>query len=143
MNHLRKRSLIRKILYSLGGVILVLAVSAWVFYTYYLEDTVNDFLAPKLLQVVSAATDGKYSLRVGRIFRKDGDLYCTNFDLRRIKYDSGESGITLTRLFDDTVKLTGIEVSALFRGHGSFMKSLEMRSPMITIGEVPEWNGAK
>jgi len=140
MKSLRKGSLARKIIYILGSLLILVAISIWIFFTYYFEESVNDFLTPKLQEMVKAATNGRFQLSIGRIIRKDGMLYCTNFELLRVRYDSTESGFTVQRLTEDTVWLKGLHVMSLLRGNGSFMTRLEMHSPKIFVTEVPPWN---
>lgn len=137
----RKRSLTRKIIYILGSLLIVIAISSWIFFTYYFEDSVNDFLTPKLQEVIRAATNGRFELTIGRIIRKDGMLYCTNFKLQRLFFDSTESGMTLERLTADTVFLKGLHGIYLLRGKGSFISRMEMHAPDILITEVPPWQG--
>ena len=141
MKQERKRSLTRTIIYILGSLLIVIAISIWIFFTYYFEDAVNDFLTPKLQEVIRIATHGHFRLTIGRIVRKDGMMYCTNFKLLRVRYDSTESGLTLERLTADTVRLNGLHAFNLLRGKGSFMTRMEMTGPVVIITEVPPWHG--
>lgn len=135
---MRNRSTAKKIFYSLLGIVIVIAVAVWIFYTYYFQDVVNDSLTVKLKTAIEAATHGQYKLSIGRVVYKDGVMYCTNFVLQRVRYGKDETGLTLERLEQDTVYLRGLHLVSLLRGRGSFMSRLEMRSPNIYVIDVAE-----
>lgn len=133
---MRNRSTAKKIFYSLLGTVIVIAAAVWIFYTYYFQDVVNDYLGPKLKAAIEAATHGHYKLSIGRIVYKDGVMYCTNFEIKRLRYGSNETGLTLERLVQDTVYLKGLHLISLLRGRGSFMSRMEMNSPQIYVTDV-------
>ena len=135
---MRNKATAKKIFYSFLGTIILIGAAVWIFYAYYFQDVVNDYLTPKLQLAIEAATHGHYQLRIGRIVYQDGSLYCTNFELKRIRYGNEETGLTLERLEQDTVYLKGLHLISLLRGRGSFISRLEMHDPKIFITEVSE-----
>jgi hypothetical protein len=133
-----RKSLLKRILTTLAALAVLIAVGVWIFYTYYFQDYVNDFLKPKLSAAISAATDGHYRLDIGNIVYKNGLLFCTQFDLHRVRFGNEEKGITLEGLSADTVYFKGLHLFDLFWGSGSFMKRMEMHGPKISVIDVAD-----
>ncbi len=45
---MKKRSLLKITLYTLGSIVVLLAVGIWVFLSFYFEQTVNTVVIPKI-----------------------------------------------------------------------------------------------
>jgi hypothetical protein len=135
---LTKKSILKKVLLTVAASIVVIVAAVWIFYNYYFQDYVNDFLKPKLSAAIIAATDGHYRLDIGKIVYKDGLLFCTQFELRRIRYGKDETGITLESLSQDTVFFKGWHLYDLLWGNGSYMKRLEMHAPKIVVIDIAD-----
>jgi hypothetical protein len=135
---MRNRSTAKKIFYSLAGVVIIIVAAIWIFYAYYFEDVVGNYLTPKLQAAIETATHGHYKLNIGKIVYHNGSLFCTNFELKRVRYGSKETGITLERLEQDTVYLKGLHLISLLRGRGAYMSRMEMDAPRIFVTEVSE-----
>jgi hypothetical protein len=133
-----KRSTLKKIVLSFAILLLVVIGSVWIFYHFYFQDYVNDFLKPKLRDAILTTTHGHYRLDIGKVVYTEGALYCVDFELHRIRYGDHETGITLESLKQDTVTLSGWNLYDLVMGNGSFIKRLEMHSPTIVVTEVDE-----
>ncbi|MDP4221302.1 MAG: hypothetical protein Q8916_08290 [Bacteroidota bacterium] len=135
---MKKRSTARKIIYSFIGLVALVVLGVWIFYTYYFQDAVTDFLGPRLQYAVSAATHGRYRLTIGKIVYKNGAVYCTDFELRRIRYNDWETGITVESVKQDTVFLRGLHIISLLRGKGAFIARMEMTSPRVVVIDVED-----
>ena len=136
INDIPKKSRIRTILYTLGVMILVSVIGAWVFATYFAEDLLNDFLQTNLNQAVRTASDGRYRLTLGHIYYQNGTIFCKTFILERDAYKKDETGITVQRLYADTVWFGNVQWAALLTGNGLYMTRMEMTAPSLTMTEV-------
>jgi len=134
----KKISRFKKILISFAALLILFVASVWVFYNYFFQDYVNDFLKPKLAAAISAATEGHYRLDIERIVYKEGLLYCKGFTLHRVRYDADETGITLESLTQDTVFFKGWHLFDLIWGNGSYMKRMEMHAPKIVVINISD-----
>ncbi len=136
INDTPKKTGIPRVLYTLGVMILVSVIGVWVFATYFAEDLLNDFLQTNLNQAVRTASDGRYRLTLGHIYYQNGTIFCKTFILERDAYKSDETGVTVERLYADTVWFGNVQWVALLRGNGLYMTRMEMTSPSLTMTEV-------
>jgi hypothetical protein len=128
---MQNKSIIKKILYSLAGLVLLIAVSGWIFFTFYLEDTLNSYAIPKLQEAARTATHGRYGLTMGRITYSGGSFFCKDFILQRTGYDSSEHGNVIKRISIDSVRFVGVSWWDAIWGHDMRMGSVEMNTPKI------------
>ncbi len=136
INDVPKKSLLRRILPTIGVMVLISVIGAWVFATYFAEDLLNNFLQTNLNQAVRTASDGRYRLTLGHIYYQNGAIFCKTFILERDAYKSDETGITVQRLSADTVWFGNVQWAALLTGKGLYMTRMEMTSPSLTMTEV-------
>src|SRR6266704_314429 len=99
-----KKTILKKILYSLAGLILLIVLASWIFFTFYFEGALNKYALPRLTEAARIATHGKYHLTLGRISYSGGKFFCKNFLLQRTGYDSSEHGNTVKRISIDSVR---------------------------------------
>ncbi|MFI5263398.1 MAG: hypothetical protein ACHQM6_02665 [Candidatus Kapaibacterium sp.] len=131
-----KKSVVRKITYSLLGVLIVLVLACWLFFTFYFQNFVNAHLNTKLKEATLTSTHGLFRLEVGKVQYANGSLYCTRVELIRTRYDSSESGLTVKYLIADSVHFQGLHLLDLLRGKGLFLERLSAASPQIFIGDA-------
>ena len=108
----------KTIFYSIGGLALLIVVGIWVLLTYYINDIINDTVVPRLEESVRSSTNGDYLLTLGKVNYDDGTLFCPNFNLERINYDSAASGLNIRRVTIDTVLFVGVNWWDLLWGRG-------------------------
>jgi hypothetical protein len=127
---------VKAIIYFFFGLILFVVVSGWIFFTYFYADFLNSYAIPKLEEAVVSATDGTYRLKLDRITYVHHKVYCTGFDLVRVRYDSGAKGIALRRLSVDTVEFTGVSILKIVLGKALAMTSIQMDSPKVYMTDL-------
>jgi len=133
---MKKRSILKKIVYILGGAVLVLGVAAFIFLHFYFEDVLNHYAAPRLSEAARVATHGKYHLMLGRISYTGESIFCKNFILQRTGYDSSEHGNTVKRISIDSVRFIGVSWWDALCGNDMRMTSLEMSQPKIYFTDI-------
>ena len=133
---MKKRSLLKKIFYTLGVLVLVLGLSVWVFLTYYFQETLNTVLIPKIRQSVFTATHGRFALSLDSISYADGTLMGHAFVLSRIARDSSEHGLGLEWLSIDSVRFEGIRWWDILRGNDAVLTSLKMNAPKLSLANL-------
>ncbi|MFI5264769.1 MAG: hypothetical protein ACHQM6_09665, partial [Candidatus Kapaibacterium sp.] len=127
---------VKAIIYFFFGLVLFVLVSGWIFFTYFYADFLNAYAIPKLEEAVVSATDGAYRLKLDRITYIHHRVYCTGFDLVRVKYDSGAKGIALRRLSVDTVEFTGVSILKIVLNKALAMTSIQMDSPKVYMTDL-------
>src|SRR5665213_4406518 len=105
---MKKRSILKPILYTLGSLALLLVLAIWVFNTFYFESTLNRLVIPKIELAATKATHGRFALTLDKIYYRHGTLICNTFVLYRVAYDSSEHGMVLEKLTLDTARFEGI-----------------------------------
>jgi hypothetical protein len=136
MNWLRLH--FKAILYFFIALILFFGVAGWVFLTYYYEDLLNTYAVPKLEEAALTATNGYYRLKLGRISYHDHTVWCKQFDLQRVKYDSGARGIAVKRVLIDSLKFSGVSLFKFVLGRALAMTSLQMDSPQVFMTDLAQ-----
>ncbi|MDP4230385.1 MAG: hypothetical protein Q8916_08295 [Bacteroidota bacterium] len=134
----KKRSILKKLLLAFAGLILLLGIGAWIFFTYYFDDFVDARINSKLQEATRTATHGLFRLVIGKVKYSAGSLYCTKVEMIRARYDSSESGLTMKQLTADSVSFKGLEIFDILRGKGLFMKRLQSNSANILMTDVAE-----
>jgi hypothetical protein len=139
---MKKRSLLKPILYTLCSIIAVVSLAAWIFFTFYFEGMLNKVFIPKIEQAALKATHGRFALTLDKIYYKHtsspmrGTLVCNTFILSRIAYDSGEHGIVLERITLDSARFEGIRWWDVLWQKDLTLTSLKLTTPdlyMINI----------
>jgi hypothetical protein len=132
----KKISVQKKILYSIGTLILLVLLAAGIFFTFFFEDALNRYAVPRLTEAARVATHGKYHLTLGRISYIRGEIFCKNFILQRNGYDSSEHGNTVKRISIDSVRFIGVSWWDAIWGDNMRMTSLEMSQPKIYFTDI-------
>jgi hypothetical protein len=132
----KKKSIAKKILLWAIGVLIVMAIAAWIFFTYYFQDFVNDRITAKLQEATRTATHGLFRLIVGKLKYSDGSFYCTKIEIVRARYDSAESGLTVKSLSADSVYFKGLHIFDILRGKGLFMERMETNAPQLIFTDA-------
>lgn len=131
-----KRSILKKILYSLGALVVIVSLAIWIFLSFFFQDTLNSVLIPKIEQAAFNATEGRFQLKLDHISYGDGALLCKEFTLYRIAYDTSERGTVLERITIDSVTFTGLSWWDVLWGNDLALVSMEMNSPKIYLNKV-------
>ncbi len=126
----------KTIFYSIGGLILLVGVGIWVVLTYYINDIINDTVVPRLEESVRSSTNGDYYLTLGKVNYSNGTLFCPNFNLERVNYDSAASGLNVRRVTIDTVLFVGVNWWDLLWGRGVIAKRMEVNSPKLYMIDI-------
>src|SRR5579872_5648825 len=108
----------KAILYFIFAMILFFGIVSWIFLTYFYEDILNKYAVPKLEEAALTATNGYYHLKLGRISYQNHTVWCRQFDLQRVRYDSGAKGVALKRVFIDSLEITGVSLWRILLGKG-------------------------
>ncbi len=149
---MKKRSLLKPILYTFGSIVVVVLLAIWVFLTFYFESTLNKAVIPKIEQAVLKSTHGRFALTLDKIFYKHGTLECNTFILYRIAYDSGEHGVVLERITLDSARFEGIDWWDVLWQKDLNLSTLELNAPKlymtdidtgITLPRIPKFVAAK
>jgi hypothetical protein len=149
---MKKRSLLKPILYTLGSIVVVALLAIWIFLTFYFESTPNKAVIPKIEQAVLKSTHGRFALHLDKIFYKRGTLECNTFILSRIAYDSGEHGVVLERITLDSARFEGISWWDVLWQKDLTLSTLELNAPKlymtdidtgITLPRIPEYVDTK
>jgi len=133
---MQKRSIVKKILYGLSALILLIAAAIWIFFSFYFEDALNRYAVPRLTEAARVATHGKYHLTLGRISYSGGSVFCKSFLLARTGYDSGEHGNTVKKVSIDSVRFIGVSWWDAVFGNDMRMTSIEMNAPKIYFTNI-------
>ena len=131
-----KRSILKKTLYVLGALVIVLSLSIWIFLTFFFQDTLNSVLIPKIEQAAFNATEGRYRLTLNRISYDDGALLCKEFILFRVAYDTSEHETVLERITIDSVRFEGLSWWDVLWGNDLKLASLKMNAPKLYLNSV-------
>src|ERR1700690_2836280 len=99
---MKKRTILKRILYTVGSIAVLVSLAIWVFLTFYFESTLNKVVIPKIELAAFKATHGRFVLTLDKIYYKHGTLLCNTFILSRAGYDSSEHGIVLDHLTLDS-----------------------------------------
>ena len=133
---MKKRSILRWILYTLGSLAALTALAIWIFLSFYLEGTINKVVIPKIQQAAFQATRGRFALTLGKISYAHGTLVCKTFTLSRVAYDSSEHGIGLERLTIDSARFEGIKWWDVLLGNDLKLVSLQLNSPKLYVIDI-------
>jgi hypothetical protein len=133
---MKKRSILRWILYAIGSITALTAVGIWIFLSFYLEGTIDTVVIPKIQQAAFQATHGRFALTLGKISYSHGTLVCKTFTLSRVAYDSSEHGIGLERLTIDSARFEGIRWWDVLLGNDLKLSSLQLNSPKLSIIDI-------
>jgi len=131
-----KRSILKKTLYALGALVIVLLLSIWIFLSFFFQETLNSVLIPKIEQAAFNGTEGRYRLTLNRISYDDGALLCKEFILFRVAYDSSEHGTVLERITIDSVRFEGLSWWDVLWGNDLKLASLKMNAPKLYLSSV-------
>lgn len=131
-----KRTILKRILYTVGALVIVLSLSVWIFLTFFFQSTLNSVLIPKIEQAAFNATEGRYRLTLNRISYDDEALLCKEFTLFRVAYDTSEHGTVLERITIDSVRFEGLSWWDVLWGNDLKLGSLKMNAPKIYLGSV-------
>jgi hypothetical protein len=133
---MKRRSIIKAVLYTLGSIAVILSLSIWIFLSYYFEGTLNKVVIPKIELAAFKATHGRFALTIDKIFYKRGTLVCNTFILSRAGYDSSEHGMVLDRLTLDSARFEGISWWDVLLGNDLTLVSLELNAPKIFMNDI-------
>ncbi len=133
---MKKRSVLKITLYTIGAVAILLSVAVWIFLSYYFEQTVNSVILPKIQQAAFQATNGRFTLTLGKISYAHGTLVCDTFILSRVAYDSDEHGMGLDRLVIDSARFEGIRWWDVLLGNKLKLTSLQLNAPKLYIIDI-------
>lgn len=133
---MKKRSILKLIVFTLGTVAVLLAIAIWVFLSYYFEGTLNSVVIPKIQQAAFQATHGRFTLALGKISYAHGTLVCDKFILTRVAYDSSEHGMGLERLVIDSARFNGIQWWDVVTGNDLKLASLELNEPKLYVIDI-------
>ncbi|MEP7235756.1 MAG: hypothetical protein ABI778_10720, partial [Ignavibacteriota bacterium] len=131
-----KSKILRRIYTILIAFILLLIVTGWIFYKFYLDDALNHYLKPQLVTAFEKATDGKYKLQFGTISYVPGSIRVDSLSVIRIGYDSSEHGWVVSSARSGTIEIHGINLWDALWGNSMKMRSLEIFSPRIHFAEL-------
>ena len=132
----KKISKTRTILYIIGAVILFLGLAAFIFFTFFFQDFVNNLINSKVKEATRTSTHGLFRVEIGKVKYKDGSFYCTKVELIREKYDSTESGMTVKKLTADSVHFDGLNLFDVLMGKGLFMEKMEAHGPKVYLSDA-------
>src|SRR3989442_6449418 len=99
----------------IGGILLVLAASVFVFINFFLDDTLTSVAIPRFQKVIRYATSGRYEARIKRIAHFGNSIICFGLDLVRQHYDTSERSITVERFQIDTLRCYAVHCCDLLR----------------------------
>ena len=133
---MKRRSIVKTILYTLGSIAIILSLAIWVFLSFYFEGTLNKIVIPKIEQAAFKATRGRFVLTLDKISYKHGTLVCNTFILSRVAYDSSEHGMVLDQLTLDTARFEGISWWDVLWGKDLAMTSLQLNMPKLYMANV-------
>lgn len=131
-----KRSVLKKILYSLAALVVIVSLAVWIFLSFFFQDTLNSVLIPKIQQAAFNGTEGRYQLTLNKISYDDGALLCKEFTLFRVAYDSSEHGTVLERVTIDSVRFEGLSWWDVLWGNDLNLASLKMNAPKLYLNSV-------
>jgi hypothetical protein len=138
---MKKRSILKIILYTLGSIAIVVAIAIWIFLSFYFEGALNTYAVPRLTEAARVATHGKYTLTMGKISYSGKTVFCKNFILSRVGYDSSEHGNTLMKLSIDSVRFVGVSWLDAILGRDMRMTAVEMNTPKIYMTDIDSEHG--
>jgi hypothetical protein len=133
---MKRRSIIKVVLYILGSIAVILSLASWIFYSFYFEKTLNKVVIPRIEQAAFQATHGRFTLTLDKIFYKRGTLVCNTFILSRVAYDSSEHGVVLERLTLDSARFEGISWWDILWKKDIHLKSLQMEAPKLYMRSI-------
>jgi hypothetical protein len=138
---MKKRSIVKPILYALGAIAVAVSVAIWIFISFYFERTLNKVVIPRIEQAAFNATRDRFVLKLDKIFYKHGTLICNAFTLTRVAYDTSEHGMVLERITLDTARFEGISWWDVLWEKDLNLSSLQLTTPKLYLAKVDS-NGA-
>jgi hypothetical protein len=133
---MKKRSILKRILYVLGSIAGLVLLAIWIFLTFYFESTLNKAVIPKIEQAALKATHGRFALTLDKIYYKRGTLVCNTFILSRVAYDSSEHGMVLERLTLDSARFEGISWWDILWQKDLNLNTLELKAPKLYMTDI-------
>ncbi|HEY6172777.1 MAG TPA: hypothetical protein VIX80_11010 [Candidatus Kapabacteria bacterium] len=133
---MQKRSFLKKILYILSSLVILILLTGWIFFAFFFQETLNSVAIPKIKEATHESTDGKFTLSLDSIFYSSGTLLCNNFLLSRVAYDTSEHGLVIKQLTIDTVKFEGVSWWDLLWGNDLHFSSLRMTGPKLVLSNA-------
>ncbi|MDP4200540.1 MAG: hypothetical protein Q8922_07965 [Bacteroidota bacterium] len=124
-----RRTIIRRLLYTLGSLAIILSLATWIFLSFYFEKTLNTVVVPKLEQATFKATHGRFTLTLDKISYAHGRLVCNTFILTRVAYAGGEHGLVLGHMTLDSARFEGISWWDVLWGNDLALTSLQLDAP--------------
>ena len=129
-------STLHAVAYFLAGFLLFIGIAVWIFFSFFFEDLLNSYAIPKLEEAALTATHGVYHLKLNRIYYRNHKVFCTGFDLQRVRFDSGAQGTAVKRVLIDTVEFTGVNIWKMYWGKALSMTSIQMDSPKVYMTDL-------
>ena len=130
------RPFLKRLLLIFTGLFIVLAVAVWVFFAFYFDDVFNSIASEKLISAVSSATHGEYQLSLKRVSYSHGVVTAKGFELTRIGYRTGESGLAVRRVSIDSVQQSGVSLWQLICGLPLTFADLRVNDPRVYAGWI-------
>jgi hypothetical protein len=140
---MQKKSLLKKILYVLGSIVIFVLLAGWIFFAFFFQDTLNSVLIPKIEKAAFNATEGRYQLKLNHISYENGTLLCKGFTLFRVAYDTSERGTVLERVTIDSVGFVGLSWWDVLWENDLKLVSLKMNAPRIYLNNIDSVMAAK
>ncbi len=144
---MKKRSIVKPILFALGFIAAVVSIAIWIFLAFYFEGTLNKIVIPRIERATFNATHGRFVLKLDKIYYKQasspmrGTLVCNAFTLSRVAYDTSEHGMVLERITLDTARFEGISWWDVLWRKDVALSSLQLTAPKLYLAKVDS-NGA-
>ena len=133
---MKKRSILKRILYVLGSIAALVSLAIWIFLTFYFEGTLNKAIIPKIEAAAFKATHGRFALTLDKISYANGTLVCNTFILSRVAYEDSDHGMMLERITLDSARFEGISWWDVLWQKDMTLTSLELNAPKVYMIDI-------
>ncbi len=133
---MKRRTILKSILYTIGAIIVVASLALWIFLSFYFDESLNKFVIPKIELATFNATHGRFKLTLDTISYSHGVLVCNTFILSRVAYEDSDHGISVNRLTIDSARFEGISWWDVLCGNDLKLISLRLNAPKLYLTNI-------
>jgi hypothetical protein len=128
-------SVLRKIVYFLLSLVILITIAVSVFFLFFFDSFLNQVVRPRFIEAITTASNGQYELRIGEISSHGGKLICRKFDLHRVRFDSVGNEVYLNSISMDSVVLSGISWQRILLDRKVELTAIHFNTPTVTLGK--------
>ncbi len=125
----------RALLISVAALLVVIA-AAWIVATYYFDSFFSRIAERKIVAAVESASQGKYQLSFRTFAYSHGEVLAKGVDFRRIGYTKNDRGVTVRRIYLDSLRITGVNWINILLGRPISLDEFDAHGPRLVLSDI-------